>query len=120
MTRKTILVLLLEILVGLAVAGAIIVYAAAGPFSWMPSVRWWSLAGTTALIFWAVVKQFRHQWHRPSFWLEVAGLLAVHLVAYTVVLLRVPEWHLLWFVPVGVAEAGVLILVLAKVAGHAL
>jgi hypothetical protein len=124
LTRKRVLILSLEILLviaaGIAVAGALLFYAAVGPFSWMPSVRWWSLAGTTALVFWAVVKQFRHHWHRLSFWLEIAGLLAAHLSAYTVVLLRVPRWRLVWFVPASVVEGGVLVLVLAKVAGRAL
>lgn len=120
MNRKRILALLLEILLGLALAGAIIGYAVAGPFSWMPSMRWWSLAGTTALIFWAVVKQFRHHWRLLSFWLKVAALLTVHLLAYTVVLLKVPDWRLVWFVPLSVVEGGVLVLVLGKVAGHAL
>jgi len=124
LTRKRVVVLLLEIVLvivaGIALAAALLFYAAVGPFPWMPSVRWWGLAGTTALVFWAVVKQFRHHWHQLSFWVEVAGLLAIHLSAYTALLLRVPEWRLLWFVPLSVVEGGVLVLVLAKVAGHAL
>ncbi len=118
MTRKRIITLLLEILVGLVLAGAIILYAAVGPFRWMPAVRWWSLAGTTALIFWAVVKQFRHHWHRLSFWLKVAGLLAIHLLAYAVLLSRFPEWRLLWFVPLSVVEGGLLVLVLGRFVRH--
>lgn len=124
MTPKRVLVLMLKIILlimaGIAVAAALLFYAAVGPFAWIPSVRWWSLAGTTVLVFWAVVKQFRRHWQRVSFWVEVGGLLGIHLFAYTILLLRVPEWRLLWFVPVSVVEGGLLVLVLAKVAGRAL
>jgi hypothetical protein len=118
MTRKRILTFLLEILFGLVLAGAIILYAAVGPFRWMPSLRWWSLAGTTALIFWAVVKQFKRYWHVLSFWYKVGGLLIIHCLAYTAVLLRVSEWRLLWFVPLSVVEGGLLVLALDKLVRH--
>ena len=119
MTRTRTLTLLLEILCGLAVVGAIVLYAEVGPFSWMPSTRWWSLAGTTALVFWVGVQPYRRYWHQFSFWSKVAGLLAVHLLGYTVVLLKVPEWRLLWFVPPSVVEGGLLVLILDKLVRHA-
>jgi O-antigen/teichoic acid export membrane protein len=118
LTGNRLVTLLLEIFVGLAVAVAIILYAAIGPFPWMPSVRWWSLAGTTAIVFWVAVKQYRRYWRRFSFWLNVSGLLAIHVLIYTLVLLRVPEWRLLWFVPPSVVEAGLLVLILHKLVEH--
>lgn len=114
MTRSRVVTLSLEILIGLCLAAAIIAYAAVGPFPWVPAVRWWSLAGTTVIVFWVAVKQYRRHWHEISFWLKVAALLAVHVLAYTVVLLMLPDWRLLWFVPPSVVEAGLLVLVLNR------
>ena len=122
LTRKNVLTLLLEvsltIVAGIAVAGALLFYAGVGPVSWMPSVRWWSLVGTTVLVFWVVVKPFRHFWRRLSFWLKVAALLAVHLLVYTVALLYIPQWRLLWFVPLSVVEGGLLVLVVDRLVRH--
>jgi hypothetical protein len=119
LTQGRIVTLLLEALVGFALAAAILLYAAVGPFAWMPSVRWSSLAGTTIIIFWVAVRQYRKYWRRFSFWLNVTGLLIIHLFVYTLVMLKVPEWRLLWFVPPSVVETGVLVLVLHKLIRHA-
>ena len=101
-------------LAGLVLASLLLWYAPVRPLPWVPSIRWWSLAGTTAVVFWVAVKQYRRHWHRPSFWLKVSGLLALHLLAYVVILIKVPEWRLLWFVPPSVIEGGVLVLLLDK------
>ena len=110
--------IMLVILAGFAVAWALLSYAPARPVPWVPSVRWWSLVATTGVVFWVAVKRYRHYWRRPSFWLKVTGLLVIHLLAYSVVLVKVPEWRLLWFVPPSVIEGGVLVLVLNKLVSH--
>lgn len=60
--RKRLLELAVEILVGLALVSAVILYAEIGPFAWMHSVRWWGLAGNTALLVWVTVKGIRKSW----------------------------------------------------------
>lgn len=77
-------------------------------------VGWFGLAGFTPPIFWAAVKPLKWLWNRPAFWLAVAALLGLHLLAFMAILLRYPQWPLLWFVPIGLIEAGVLFLVLDK------
>src|SRR5512142_1141837 len=113
-TRKRLLELGVEILVGLAVVGAVILYAEIGPFAWMPSVRWWGLAGNTALLIWVTVKGFRKSWPRRSFWLALTGLLCLHLLAWSIVLRSTVEWGLLWFVPPMIIEAGLFVITLHK------
>jgi hypothetical protein len=69
------------------------------------SFRWIALAGYTALLFWVAIRSSREYWHRVVFWLTLAGLLAVHVLAFIAILTSYPEWRLIWFVPVVVFEA---------------
>ena len=68
------------------------------------SIGWLGLVTFTPVIFWAAVKPLRKCWKRPTFWLAVTGLLAVHLLAFVTVLRYFPEWRLVWFIPVGMME----------------
>ena len=114
LSRRRLLELALEVLVGLGIVAAVILYTEIGPFSWMPSAHWWVLAGMTALLVWTTINHYRHAWRRPGFWLGIAGLLTVHCVAWTVVILRTGAWGLIWFVPPTILEAVIFVSVLIK------
>jgi hypothetical protein len=45
------------------------------------SSEWIGLAVYTSGLFWVTISISRKYWHCPSFWLVIAGLLLVHLVA---------------------------------------
>ena len=103
-----------------AIALTILIGAYVG-YTHEPSVGWLGLAGFTPLIFWSVVKSLRNRWKRPSFWLAVAALLVLHILAFAAVLTHYPRWPLLWFIPVSFIEAGVFVMILGKLfseSGH--
>ena len=118
LTRNRLLTLLAEVLIAVALWAAVILYAEVGPFSWMPSLRWWGLAGITGLFFWEAAKLYRRFWRHLSFWLTLAGFFAVHVGAWAVLLLRVDQWGLAWFLPPVFVEAGVLVLVLDRLGSY--
>lgn len=118
LTRKRLLTLFLEVLVGLGMVAAVILYAEFGPFSWMPSARGWLVACLTALLFGGAIKEYRREWRRPQFWLCVAGLLSVHVGTWVTVLLRTPDFPFLGFVPFFVAEAAGLVWLLHRIGFH--
>jgi len=94
----------LEVLAGLAVVAAIIAYAEVGPFRWMPGLRWWGFIGETVVLFGYVARAMRSYWGNTRFWAGFLGFFAAHSVAYVIVLLRVEQFGLLWFVFIGYAE----------------
>ena len=79
---------------------------------------WIEFAAFTWITFYYPVKQHRRHWRRPIFWSGVAGLLAVHLVVFVIVLRNYPEWRLVWFIPVAIAEGGGIFLALASMFGY--
>ena len=104
MKRHRIRDLGLEVLAGLAVVAAIIAYAEVGPFRWMPGLRWWGFIGETVVLFGYVARAMRSYWGNTRFWAGFLGFFAAHSVAYVIVLLRVEQFGLLWFVFIGYAE----------------
>lgn len=104
MNTRRILTVLLEVSFGLAVVAGVIVYAELGPFSWMPSIRWWGLGISTAGTFGYALQWCKRYWRLPRLWLTFIALLLVHSVIYVVVLLNVQEWRLMWFAFIGTAE----------------
>jgi peptidoglycan/LPS O-acetylase OafA/YrhL len=118
LTRKRVIDFGIYVLIALALVGAVILYAEIGPFSWMPSLRWWCLAGLTAMLFGYAVRERRRHWRQASFWLNLAWLGALHLTGWGIVLTKAPLWGTLWFVPPIVVEAGLLALVLHKLGYH--
>ena len=106
--------LALAVVIGLALVAAVILYAEIGPFRWMPSIRWWGLAGITAILIGYTARDYRRHWRRRSFWLHMAWLTAAHLAVWSIVLANVSVWGLLWFVPPLFVEAGLLVLILHK------
>lgn len=118
MTRARVLTLLVEVLIGLAMVTGVYLYAEFGPFSWMPSARWWGLAGITALLFWLGARRYRVYWRRRGFWLALARFLTLHLSAWTLILIWVPGWPLFWFAPAVVLEAAPFVWVLDRAGFH--
>lgn len=114
LSRRRVFEIIVEVLIGLGLVTAVLLYAKFGPFPWMPSLRWWGLAGITGLLFGRAVTRYRRHWREPHFWLNVTWLLALHLSAWSILLARIREWGLLWFVPPGVVEAALLVVVLHK------
>ncbi len=106
--RRRVLELFAEVLIALLLVGAVILYAATGPFPWMPTARTWFLVAETGILFWAVLKRFRAHWRRLRFWLTVAALLVGHTVCWVVVLVSVPGWRPIWFLPPLFLEIGLL------------
>ena len=97
-TRTRLLTLLVEVLAALGLVAAAILYAEFGPIAWMPSVRWWTLATLTVALGWLAASEYRAHRRRLSFWLTLAGLLAIHVSAWSVVIVRTESFGLLWFV----------------------
>jgi O-antigen/teichoic acid export membrane protein len=96
--------------VGLALAGLTVI-ALLVAFSIYTGIEiggsWLALTMWTGVIFWVVVKSTKRHWRRPKYWFIVAALLAVHLVAFGMMVLRAyPDWRPIWFAPTSIVEAG--------------
>jgi hypothetical protein len=89
---KRLAVLSIEILFGIAVAIAIILYAAYGPFRWMPNRKWITFAVLSSGIFGVPVWWYRSYWKQPLISLTVVTLLAVHLIGFIIFLSGVEEF----------------------------
>jgi hypothetical protein len=96
-----------------AIALLVMILGSTGYHGELPA-WWFGLAGFTPLVFWFVIKPFRYCWKRPTFWLAVAALLVVHLLAFGAVLPHYPRWPLLWFIPTSYVEAGLFLMILGK------
>ena len=70
------------------------------------TVGWIGLVVYTLGLFWVTIRQSREYWRRPGFWMAIAGLLAVHLLAFVVILRAYPRWRMIWFMPVVIGEGG--------------
>ena len=104
------------ILIGVPVVlAAVILYAEKGPFPWMPSAPWWLLAGLTGALLWQVGRLYRRHRREVSFWLNITWLISLHLAAWSVVLRRLPERGLgFWMMMGGMGEVALFVLVLQK------
>jgi hypothetical protein len=80
--------------------------------------RWVGLTIWTLIIFVVVVRSNGSYWNRVTYWLAVCGLLGVHLLAFVGILRRYPQWRPIWFVPIAIAEAGVLSVILDMLLDH--
>ncbi len=98
--------------VGLAVASltafalifALLVYT--GHTSYLEHGGWIGLLVYTSGLFWVTIRQSRDYWHRLGFWVTVAGLLVLHVLAFVAILHAYPQWRMIWFMPVIVVEGG--------------
>jgi hypothetical protein len=89
---------------GFGIAAVLFVYADYARGHWVPGLEWPFLSIFTVLTFVIPIREFRPSWKRRSFWLTIAGLVAVHLFAYSMALMRIAEWRIAWFVIVGAIE----------------
>lgn len=80
--------------------------------------RWFGLVFWTAILFWWVTKPLKRYWRRQTFWWAVSGLFILHLLALVAVLVRYPQWPLVWFVPLSIVEGGAFTIALAKLFDH--
>jgi hypothetical protein len=101
---KVALLLLVLCVCGVAVAAAVIAYGDYSEAHWTPDGRWIGLALYTCLVFGTALHLLRRQWGQGRFWLMTTGALMLHLAAYSVLLLSVDEWRLIWFAPLSLAE----------------
>jgi hypothetical protein len=67
---------------------------------------WIALTIYTSGLFWVTIRQSRRYWRRPGFWLAIAGLLVVHLLAFVAILRAYPQFRGIWFWPIVIAEGG--------------
>jgi peptidoglycan/LPS O-acetylase OafA/YrhL len=88
--------LFLEILFGIAVAISAILYAAHGPFPWMPHRKWLTLGILTSGIFGVPIWWYRQRCKRPLFWLAFLVLLSAHSISYAIFLSHAKEFPPLW------------------------
>ena len=93
--------------IGLAVAGFALlfaVYSARTGGSGQLPLRWLGFAGETVILFGYMLGATRPYWKNRRFWLGFIGFLVFHTLGYAVVLTRVEQWPLMWFVFVGFGE----------------
>jgi drug/metabolite transporter (DMT)-like permease len=62
-------------------------------------IRWGGLALDTAIVFGVFIKYSRQFLRERRFWGLTFALLAVHIVAFILILTHVEEWKLVWFTP---------------------
>jgi len=111
------LTLSIEILVGIAIAISVILYASHGPFPWMPGRKWIMFAIFSSVIFGVPVWWYREHWKRIPFWLAVAALLSVHLIGYFIFLPRVKEFPPFWG-PLSIVSESLVIFPLLAIAAR--
>jgi hypothetical protein len=60
-------------------------------------IRWGGLAGFTSGLFGYFINESRQYLRSQTFWVLIALLLIVHLVAFVILLVYMEEWRLMWF-----------------------
>jgi hypothetical protein len=108
--------LLIDVGVGMGIiALAGLVFAISLVIGRVPPFNWIMFVGLTPILFWVVLKRYKRYWRRPTLWLATAGLLAVHVAIFSMVLRTYPQWPGVWFLPVGAVEVWPIELVLCKI-----
>ena len=100
------------IIAGVCVAVGVLIALDYRNAAWVPRARWVAFVPYTALIFGTLIIEFRTNWPRPLFWVSLAGLLAIHIGVYAVVLTQVREWRLAWYFPATMAEGSLMVALL--------
>ncbi len=94
--------------IGLAMAGLaviVLIIVVSNYTGIEPPERWVALAYWTLALLIAGVRVYREHWHRAELWLAMAGLLAIHLLGFVVILRSYPEWRAVWFAFTSLGEA---------------
>lgn len=77
--------------------------------------RWVGLVLFTGVLAWVIFSQFRYLTRKPRFWPAVCAIFAVHFVVLTGLLWYLPDWRLIWFIPVVFIEVAATSVVMEKV-----
>jgi hypothetical protein len=95
--------LLIEIAIAIALVVALIVFKVEHPNA---DLRWnvIALVVNTAIVFGYLVTWFRDAWLKPLFWSWMMVLFLAHLVVYAVVIIRIHEFPLIYYVIVNTGE----------------
>lgn len=104
--------LLIYIIIALAVAAALYLYAVDAPLSWFIESVWVGFLLNTAVVFGFVIKRCRRYLRIQRFWWATLGLLAIHLVVYVSCLRQTDRFPLLWYVILNPVEWSVVFAVL--------
>ena len=99
--------LLLEILIVTILISTCVVYKFRHPDA---ELNWTRIAllVNTAIVFGYLIAWFRHAWRKPQFWAWLLVFLLGHVAAYVIVLSRIPQFLLIYYVILNVAELAVL------------
>ena len=107
--------------VGLALAGLaviVLIIVVSNYTGIEPPEGWAALAYWTLALLIAGIRVYREHWHRAELWLAMAGLLAIHLLGFVVILRSYPEWRAPWFAFTSLGEAVFLRCILDAVLAH--
>jgi hypothetical protein len=98
-TRSRVLDYLLYIVIGFAIAFAFIGITFFVQNKWGNDafIRGFGLVVFTAGLFGLFLAESRELFRTRRFWEVTSALLLIHLLVFTVILLRVEEWRMAWF-----------------------
>lgn len=72
----------------------------------------------TPIVFGVPITNQRQYWHHRSYWLAVATLFVIHVVAFMSVLISHPGWRAVWVTLAAAVEAGIVAALLELVFGR--
>jgi hypothetical protein len=78
-------------------------------------IRWVGLAVFTGIISWFVFHQYHTAAKERLFWLTTSTIMAVHLIGFVFLLLYIPRWPLVWFLPTTLIEVSLIVVIMEKV-----
>ncbi|HUE52676.1 MAG TPA: hypothetical protein VMO80_10070 [Terriglobales bacterium] len=104
----------LEVVIAVVLVTAGIVYVARHPRG---SPNWGriALAGNTVVVFGFLISWFRQAWKRLVFWTTLVVLLLGHTAAYVLVLSRIHDFPLAYYVVLNSMELALFTVILRKV-----
>jgi hypothetical protein len=104
-----------EVVIAVALVGGLLVWADSVPPHTLFPTKWVGLIVYTAAAFGDTLQWCKRYWRVARFWLAFTALLLLHSVIFALILVRVREWPLFWFVPVAIAEFPLLRFILSTV-----
>ena len=115
MTRwKRLRDIFLEVVIAVVLVTAGILYVASRPRG---SLNWSriALAGNTAVVFGFLISWFRQAWKRLAFWTTLLVMLLGHTAAYVLVLSRIHDFPLAYYVVLNSMELALFTVILRKI-----
>lgn len=103
----------LEVVIAVALVTGGIVYVASHPRG---SLNWGRIAltGNTVIVFGLLISWFREAWRRLVFWAALVALLLGHTAAYILVLGRIHDFPLAYYVVLNSMELALFAAILRK------